>query len=124
MYERQCVKSKPYVFFPFQFFVLDCFTVKLYGTRPEALFAILEKLSEESILMSQLLSFHTDMRSYEKQMNSASSKLKGKWRSVKSAVSEQANAMTGDQEEKQDNFEDLVPKMPSKAGMLKSMLLG
>ena len=110
----------------FRIYISDCFTLKIYGTKPDALFAILERLSEESVLTSQLLSFHTDMRNHEKQVNSASSKIKSKWRSVKSAVSEQANVMTGaqDEEEKQDNFDDYVPKIPSKAGMLKSMLLG
>jgi len=95
------------------------YTLRLHSLKAEDMFAFLEKLALESTVLTLLLNYQADTRQYEKQIGSTGNKLMNKWRDMKTAVSEQANSVTG-QGQEEESFKDFVP-MPSKTSMLKSM---
>ena len=95
------------------------FTLRLQSLKAEDMFALLEKLALESTVLPQMINFQSETRLHEKQIASAGNRLMNKWRGVKTAVSEQANSVTG-QGQQEESIKDYVP-MPSKTSMLKSM---
>ncbi|XP_063714414.1 uncharacterized protein LOC134842140 [Symsagittifera roscoffensis] len=100
------------------------FTLRLHSLKAEDMFALLNKLALDSIVLQQMVNFRNETRLHEQQISSTGNRLMNKWKGMKSAVSEQANSVTGQGQEEEEGFKDYVPSMPSKAGLIKSMFLG
>ena len=105
-------------------FISANFTLRLHSLKAEDMFALLNKLALDSIVLQQMVNFRNETRLHEQQISSTGNRLMNKWKGMKSAVSEQANSVTGQGQEEEEGFKDYVPSMPSKAGLIKSMFLG